>query len=120
LLGGGQATFHVPDLFYVECTSIFRKKVIRGVCSPADAARALADIQALPLVMTPTFALAADALTFALAHGITAYDACYVALAQRLGVPLISADKKLLQDLAGVALVSVWLGHWAPPTTTKP
>src|SRR5262249_1290229 len=72
LLSGGQATFHVPDLFYVELASIFPKKVQRGASSPADAALALANLQALPLVMTPTFALAAEALALALAHGITA------------------------------------------------
>jgi hypothetical protein len=26
LLIGGQATFHVPELFYIECANIFWKK----------------------------------------------------------------------------------------------
>jgi predicted nucleic acid-binding protein len=31
----------------------------------------------------------------------TAYDACYVALAQRNGIPLVTADEKLVRLLAG-------------------
>jgi predicted nucleic acid-binding protein len=46
---------------------------------------------------------------------VTAYDACYVALAARLGVPLVTADQKLVQRLAGTALAPVWLGAWKPP-----
>jgi predicted nucleic acid-binding protein len=118
LLAGGQAIFHVPDLFYVECANIFWKKVQRVVCSPAEAAKALADLRALPLARTPTFDLAADALNLALAHGITAYDGCYVALARRLGVPLISADQRLVHNVAVLAGTAVWLGSWTPPAAT--
>jgi predicted nucleic acid-binding protein len=115
LLAGGQAIFHVPDLFYVECANIFWKKIGRGLCSPAEGSQALADLAVLPLRRTPTFDLAADALAVALAHGISAYDACYVALAQRQGVPLLTADAKLVQKLAGATPGVVWLGHWTPP-----
>lgn len=106
---------HVPDLFYVERANIFWKQVQRG---NTTAPRVLADIALLrtwALSRTPTFALADDALTIALAHTITAYDACYVALAQRLGVPLVTADQKLHNELAGTPLAPVWLGAWTPP-----
>ena len=42
-----------------------------------------------------------EALQLAVAHGMTAYDACYVALAQRNGIPLVTADEKLVRLLAG-------------------
>jgi predicted nucleic acid-binding protein len=106
---------HVPDLFYVECANIFWKQVQRG---NTTAPRVLADIALLhtwALSRTPTFALAADALGIALAHAVTAYDACYVALAQRLGVPLVTPDQKLQNKLAGTPLEPVWLGAWTPP-----
>jgi predicted nucleic acid-binding protein len=35
-------------------------------------------------------------LAIALEHDVTAYDGCYLALARRLGLPLLSADAKLL------------------------
>ena len=57
----------------------------------------------------------AAALPIATTHDVTAYDACYVALAQSLGVPLVTADQKLHAKLAGTPLEPVWLGAWTPP-----
>jgi predicted nucleic acid-binding protein len=59
--------------------------------------------------------LVAAALPIATTHDVTAYDACYVALAQSLGVPLVTADQKLHAKLAGTPLEPVWLGAWTPP-----
>src|SRR5260370_31519617 len=67
---------------------------------------------------TPALDLAGDALTLALAQGISAYDGCYLALAQRLGAPLITADQKLEQKLAPAGLPVTWLGVWNPPPPT--
>jgi len=66
-------------------------------------------------VRTPTFALMPDALDLALTHAISAYDACYVALASRLGRPLVTADQRLVQKLAGTACAATGLGAWVPP-----
>lgn len=46
-------------------------------------------------IRVPERVLAGDALAIALEHGVTAYDGCYLALARRLGLPLLSADTKL-------------------------
>jgi predicted nucleic acid-binding protein len=51
----------------------------------------VADLAALSLESIPMEALSAAALEIAVAHGASAYDACYVALAQQLGIPLITA-----------------------------
>jgi predicted nucleic acid-binding protein len=42
-----------------------------------------------------------EALEIAIAHNISAYDACYVELSVRLQVPLVTADQKLIRALAG-------------------
>jgi predicted nucleic acid-binding protein len=112
------AAFSVPDLFYAECANIFWKKAQRAVCTPAEAEKALSNILALPLQPTSSFALAADALSLALNHSISAYDGCYVALARRLGTEMITADQKLVQKLAPGGLPVVWLGIWVPPAPT--
>jgi predicted nucleic acid-binding protein len=118
LLVGGRAVFHVPELFYIECANIFWKKKQRGVCSESQAIQALADLVALPLISTAHAGLAPDALKLALALDITAYDACYLALAERLSVPFITADQKLNNKLSGSGHALVWLGTWTPPPGT--
>ena len=115
LLADPANVFHVPDLFYVECANIFWKYVQRGLATAIQVTSYLAALKALPLQRTPTFDLADDALTLAVTHGITAYDASYVALAQRRSVPLITADQKLEQKLAATGLPMIWLGVWRPP-----
>ena len=47
------------------------------------------------MTRTPVFALVADALDVALAHGVSAYDACYVAAAESLKLPLATEDRRL-------------------------
>jgi predicted nucleic acid-binding protein len=120
LAGDPAVVFHVPDLFYAECANIFWKQCQRGNCTPAKAQIDQANVCLLRLQATPTSGLAADALAIALAHGITAYDACYVALAQRLGVTFITADEKLVQKLSGAPYAVIWLGNWTPPPPPAP
>lgn len=89
----------------------------RGSATAAKVAAHYATLAALPLQRTPTFDLAADALAIAAAQGITAYDACYVALAQRHGIVLLTADQKLVRKFAGSATAVAWLRSWTPPAT---
>lgn len=115
LLSGGRAVLHVPELFYIECANIFWKKKRRGLCSESQAVQALTDLLALPLISTVHALLVIDALRLALALDITAYDACYLALADRIGAPFITADQKLERKLAASGRAIVWLGSWTPP-----
>jgi len=102
---------HVPDLLY----NILWKYVQRGNASAAVATAHFQAIAKLPLLSTATADLGSDALALALAHGISVYDACYAALSQRLGVPLITADEKLTNRLASLTPSVTWLGNWTPP-----
>ena len=47
-------------------------------------------------------------------HDIALYDAVYLALAQQLDVPLITADRRLYQRIRQLPNV-VWLGEYSPP-----
>jgi predicted nucleic acid-binding protein len=92
-LGGEPpAELYVPDLFYIECVNILLKYVRRFGHSLEDAQADLADLKLLSLISTPTVDLMEDALVLASQKNLTAYDACYAILAQRLEIPLITAD----------------------------
>ena len=90
----------VPDLFYVECANILWKHVRRFGYSADDARQNLADLTALSVIAVPIVDLVAEALPIALDNGISAYDACYVALARRLQLPLVTADERLVRVFA--------------------
>jgi predicted nucleic acid-binding protein len=109
------ARLHVPDLFYVECANILWKQVQR-LGLPADQAqRDIERLRALRLHRTPTYDLAPEALAIALACAISAYDACYVALTEKIGVPLVTADDALIRKLAGARYAIQSLGSMTIP-----
>lgn len=91
--------YYVPDLFYIECTNILWKYVRFQGMAPDVATGFIRSLDQLILERVPTPALMEDALTLSIEHEISAYDACYVALAQRLNISLITADNKLASKL---------------------
>jgi predicted nucleic acid-binding protein len=109
------ARFYVPDLFFIECTNILWKYTRRYGYPPEAALQDVADLTQLPLQTVSTADLAETALALAVAHEISAYDAAYVALAQRLSLPLVTADEKLVSHLVGTEMDVRWLGAWPKP-----
>ena len=106
---------YVPDLFFIECTNILWKHIKR-FGYPEDKAREdLAALQGLSLHSFATTDLMEDALGIAVSHDITAYDACYVALAKQLNIPVVSADEKLVRKLADTVHAVQWLGGFTLP-----
>jgi predicted nucleic acid-binding protein len=106
----------VPDLFYIECANILWKHTRRSGFPPEMARKALIDLGKLALKRYPTADLAAQALDVAVDQSITAYDACYVALALQLSVPFVTADEKLARTLSGSKYQVHWLGDLPIPT----
>jgi predicted nucleic acid-binding protein len=103
-------TLFVPDLFYVECTNVLWKHV-RRFGYPAELAHThLGILMRLSVKTMPTFPLLDQALTLAMTYGLSAYDACYVALADHLALPLITADVKLVTAIADPARTR-WIGE---------
>ncbi len=104
LLDGGanpSRKLFVPDLFYVECANIFWKRVRRLGLSADDAERSMRDLLGLAFDVTSTEALSRASLSLAIGLEITAYDACYVELARRRAVPLVTADQALHRKTSG-------------------
>lgn len=101
------ARLYVPDLFYIEITNALWKYVRWQGLAVAQAQDYLNQLERLDLIVTPTAQLMVDALSQAVVYNITAYDACYVALAQRLSLPLITADAKLAKLIFDPKLVQL-------------
>ncbi|MFB3883191.1 MAG: type II toxin-antitoxin system VapC family toxin [Armatimonadota bacterium] len=101
----------VPDLLFVECANILWKRV-RREGYPADSAKAnLAELKSFGLSSTPTSNLIERALEIACDCQVTAYDACYAALAEQTGVPFVTADHRLAAALKGTPLAVLTLGR---------
>lgn len=84
---------HVPEHFHVEVLSVLRRYSIRRELSERRAAAALAALTDLRAIRYPVIELA-DAV-WDLRANLTAYDAGYLALAQRLDVRLLTLDSGL-------------------------
>jgi predicted nucleic acid-binding protein len=82
-----------PELVDLEVASVWRRAVRRGDVSDGRARQALADLAALPLVRAPHGPLMPR--IWELRDNVTVYDAAYVALAEALDAPLLTADRKL-------------------------
>lgn len=82
-----------PSLVTFEVSNILRRHELAGLLSADLAAQAHADLLALPIDLWPYEILAGRA--WELRHNLSAYDASYVALAETLGVPLITLDRRL-------------------------
>ena len=82
-----------PDLLRIEVISVIRRQVGMGTLSQAHADRAIDDLLQLPVASYPSGPFLRRA--WALRDNITPYDACYVALAEALECPLLTADARL-------------------------
>jgi len=82
-----------PDLLRLETMSVFRRQLRNGSLTPKQAANAMEDLANLALVVYPTAPLLRRG--WELRDNITAYDSCYVALAEALDCPLVTADQRL-------------------------
>lgn len=81
--------------------------------SHEDGRAAIAEFLSLPLVFYDSPALILNAYALVHEYVIAIYDALYLALAQQLDVPFVTADRRLyqrIQQLPGV----VWLGNYTP------
>ena len=91
LVAAGEAS--APDLVDVETVSVLRRRWLSGDLSAARFRSAIDDLLALPITRFPVGPMMTRA--FELRANLTAYDVCYVALAEALDCPLLTADARL-------------------------
>lgn len=88
-----------PHLVDAEVGHVLRRAVRTGALRPSTARAALRDLAELPLRRASHVGLLESA--WALRANITFYDALYVALAERLDMPLLTLDGRL-REAAGI------------------
>jgi predicted nucleic acid-binding protein len=93
--------FYVPGFFYAECANVLWKYVKRKEIGEERAHECLRELLTLPLAQVTTRSVAQSALWLALEHDIAAYDAAYLATAERVHAPLVSDDEPLMRKLRG-------------------
>ncbi len=86
---------HAPDLLWPEFTNSLRGLVASAAISRRFAQQAIDLTKRLPIQLHSTRDLAEKALDAALAHQLSAYDACYLVLADALEATLVTADRRL-------------------------
>lgn len=90
-------SLHAPSLLVVEVGNVVRTVTTRGELSITEAKRAPGLLMEMPVTWHEPYALMDDALAHALRLNHPIYDCVYLALALRLGVPMVTADKRFLR-----------------------
>jgi len=102
---------HAPDLLLIECANAFWKRVGRGELDRDSAMTAITELSSLEdLDCHPLDGqLVPPALSLAIAHSLTAYDAAYAALAVQLGGTVLSGDRRFVEraSRAGLPVVAI-------------
>jgi predicted nucleic acid-binding protein len=99
----------VPALWHWEIANVLAMAARRGRIAAGDATARLSLIGALPIA-TDTDSIARawrEALLLAQTHGLTVYDAAYLELAVRLGVPLATKDSDLQAAARQVGVTTI-------------
>jgi predicted nucleic acid-binding protein len=86
-------SMHAPHILDLEVTQVLRRLARDGTVSDARADMAMQDLPRLRIVRYPHFILLPR--IWQLRHNLSAYDAAYVALAEKIGAPLITRDSRL-------------------------
>lgn len=108
---------HVPDVFFGELINVLVLQTRLGKSKlPIEHARAgLIYLNSLSYNVVATQTFAAYALELAVQHRLNGYDAIYVALAEKLKLPLVTADRKLVNAMQGLLYDIRWLGDVVQP-----
>jgi predicted nucleic acid-binding protein len=95
----GLHEFLAPDVFPVEMAHALTRAECRGILRPPLSVRRLSNVLSFPPHLHPHLPLLGRAVAISSATRQGVYDCLYVVLAEREGVPLITADQKLLGNL---------------------
>ena len=103
----GRADWIAPDLIHLEVASVALKSVRRGLITSGHGAAMTGRVGRLLVEAVPAESLAREAYRLAEAHGFSAYDAAYLALAEARGLSVLTADRKLIARAHGAGLADL-------------
>ena len=86
-------SLHAPHLLDLEVAQVLRRLVREGAVSAHRADQAIEDLLDLRITRYPHFVLLPR--IWQLRNNFSAYDAAYIALAERLGARLLTRDARL-------------------------
>lgn len=93
-----------PQLLLVEAANVLLRKRRRGELSSQELRELLEAVGSLPIRSCEHAPLIPSACTLAETHGLSVYDALYLALAERHGARLITCDEALDEVARGIGL----------------
>lgn len=97
----------VPAMWSLEVANGLVAGERRGRIKPAESASFIAMIEELPIAADPATGARAlhETMSLAREHRLSAYDAAYLELAMRLGLPLATGDRSLRAAAERVGVV---------------
>lgn len=92
------ATAIVPSIWPLEVTNVLLVAERRKLISEADSTRFIALLSELPIIVDqePPERMIKEIFALARKHNLSSYDASYLDLAMRKGLPIATLDKNLL------------------------
>ena len=98
-------SLHAPELLDLEVAQVLRRLVREDTLSTSRAETAIEDLLEIRITRYPHSVLLPR--IWQLRHNLSAYDAAYVVLAERLGATLLTRDARLASAPGHAATVEV-------------
>ena len=98
-------SLHAPELLDLEVAQVLRRLVREGMLSASRAEGAIQDLLDMRITRYPHSVLLSR--IWQLRHNLSAYDAAYVVLAEKLGATLVTRDARLASAAGHAASVEV-------------
>ncbi len=98
-------SLHAPELLDLEIAQVLRRLVREGALSVSRAEAAIEDLLDLRITRYPHLVLMPR--IWQLRHNLSAYDAAYVVLAEKLGATLLTRDARLASAAGHAATIEV-------------